>query len=95
MTTFQEMRTLDSMYTFVVNQVEGTDRGSVPIDKENWEDLPSSVVHLNKETYQEYLQQTEHVLVTFHVRCECLLFFRSTLYDVLTNKSRPPWPAFI
>lgn len=67
---FEEHRTLDNMYNFVHKQIEGTDRGDIPIDQAKWEDLPSSVVHLNKDTFQEYLQQKQHVMVTFHIRCK-------------------------
>jgi len=44
------------------------------IDEEKWEDLPSSVVHLDDETFQPHLENIKHTLVVFHVRCELISF---------------------
>ena len=66
---FDQQRTVQNMYAFLRTQIEGKEREN-RLDQEKWEDLPSSVEHLSEENFQAYLQQTQHVLVAFHVRCK-------------------------
>jgi len=65
---------VENFYSFLRSQVEGSERPNNMIDEEKWEDLPSSVVHLDDETFQPHLENIKHTLVVFHVRCELISF---------------------
>ena len=66
---FEEHRTIEKMSAFLRSKVEGKERDN-RIDQVKWEDLPSSVEHLNEQTFQGFVDRTEHALVAFHVRCK-------------------------
>lgn len=83
---FEEHRTIEKMSAFLRKQVEGKEREN-QIDDVKWEDLPSSVEHLNEQTFQGFLDRTQYAFVVFHVRCK----FCFDVFYLLLSKLQTKW----
>lgn len=46
-----------------------------PAKEEEWSDIPSDVVHLKDDTFDDFIANNPSVLVMFYAPCKCCFFY--------------------
>lgn len=88
---FEEHRTVENLINFMKKNLDSNDRRAASVDEDTFEEIPSSVVHLQKDTFEPHIEKTQHVLVMFHVKwCEHCAELRADLMQAASRLSSSP-----